>query len=279
MDDVTECIGFLRERLTRAPSVLLILGSGLGAIADELIDPVRIPFGEIPGFPRSTVSGHRGALVEGILEGVEVVAMQGRFHLYEGWPSDAIALPLRVMRALGVTDLVVTNSAGGVRRDLQPGDLMLIADHLNLMHRNPLIGPVGRGEERFPDMSAPYDVELQGFAMEAALEAGISLTRGVFAAMLGPSYETPAEIEMLRRFGADAVGMSTVPEVIVARALGMRVLGVSCIANSAAAVGGPALSHDEVLMVGATAAARLEKLLRTILPRAMRLNLPSEAAS
>lgn len=275
---VSQIVTFLRERLTRAPTVLLILGSGLGALAEELTDAVRIPYAEIPRFPRSTVAGHEGMLVEGIWEGVEVVAMQGRFHLYEGWLPGTIALPLRVFRSLGVTDLVVTNSAGGIRKDLHPGDLMLIADHLNLMFRSPLAGPNPAAEQRFPDMSAPYDPELQDLAMRVALDQGIPLARGVFAGMLGPAYETPAEIEMLRRFGADAVGMSTVPEVIVARSLGMRVLGISCIANAAAASGGPKLSHDDVLMAGALAAGRVATLLRNTIPRAMRSNLATEAA-
>lgn len=276
---LSECIGFLRERLTRAPTALMILGSGLGGVAERLSDPVRIPYETIPGFPRSTVAGHPGALIEGVMEGVEVVAMQGRFHLYEGWPSEAVSLPIRAVRAIGASDLVVTNSSGGIRRDLRPGDLMLIADHLNFMFRNPLTGPAATGEVRFPDMSGPYDEELQRATLDAALEAGIPLARGVFGAMAGPSYETPAEIEMLRGFGVDAVGMSTVPEVIVARALGMRVLGISCIANAAAAVGGPPLSHEEVVAAGAGATERLERLLRIVLPRTMRMNLPSEAAS
>jgi purine-nucleoside phosphorylase len=269
MSQLSETASFLRERLTRAPSVLLVLGSGLGAIADGLLDPVRIPYSEIPGFPRSTVPGHSGALLAGIWEGVEVAAMQGRFHLYEGWPAEAVALPLRV----------ITNSSGGIRWDLAPGDLMLIADHLNFMFRNPLVGPVATGEERFPDMSNPYDSTLQEIAMSVAAEMQIPLTRGVFAAMLGPTYETPAEVEMLRRLGADAVGMSTVPEVVVARALGMRVLGISCIANAAAARGGPRLTHEDVLVAGAAAAERLALLLKAVIPRAIAPNLPTEAAS
>lgn len=275
-DTMSASVTFLRERLTRAPTVLLILGSGLGALADELKDAVRIPYSEIPGFPRSTVAGHEGVLVEGIWEGVEVVAMKGRSHLYEGLPREGIALPLRVFRSLGVTDLIVTNSAGGIRADLRPGDLMLIADHLNLMFRSTLSGPAAMGEERFPDMSAPYDELLQEMAIEAALGLGIPLTRGIFAGMLGPAYETPAEIEMLRRFGADAVGMSTVPEVLAALALGMRVLGIACIANAAASSGGPKLSHDEVLAAGAGSAHHVGALLRDFIPRAMRPNLPTE---
>lgn len=276
---IEETVGFLRERITRAPAVVLVLGSGLGGLADEIQDPVRIPYEEIPAFPRSTVAGHAGALVAGILAGVEVVAMQGRFHLYEGWEPAEVANPLRALAALGAGTLVLTNAAGGIRPGLRPGDLMLIADHINLMGRNPLVGPVLPGEERFPDMSEPYDSELRRITEELALAGGIALETGVYAAVLGPSYETPAEIRMLARLGADAVGMSTVPEVIVARALGLRVLGISCITNLAAGLGSTPLSHQEVMEVGAQVRDRLAGLVRGVLPRIARQNLASEAAS
>jgi purine-nucleoside phosphorylase len=278
---IGETVAFLRERFTRAPHAVLVLGSGLGGMADEIEDPVRIPFGDIPGFPRRTqeLAGHAGALVAGRLEGVEVAAMQGRFHLYEGWEPDAVALPIRALAALGARTLLVTNAAGGVRPGFRPGDLMLIADHINLMGHNPLIGAVVPGEERFPDMSDPYDAEFRRAAEETALELGIPLVQGVYAALLGPSYETPAEIRMLARIGADAVGMSTVPEVLVARALGVRVLGISCITNLAAGLGGQKLSHDEVMEVGAAVRDRLAALVRGVLPRVAGLNLPTEAAS
>lgn len=278
---IGETIAFLRERFTRAPHAILVLGSGLGGLADEVEDPVRIPFSEIPGFPRRTqeLAGHAGALVAGRLEGVEVAAMQGRFHLYEGWRPEDVALPVRALAALGARTLLVTNAAGGIRPGFRPGDLMLIADHLNFMWRNPLIGATVPGEERFPDMSDPYDAEFRQVAEAAALELGIPLVQGVYAGLLGPSYETPAEVRMLARIGADAVGMSTVPEVLVARALGVRVLGLSCITNLAAGLGGQKLSHDEVMEVGAQVRDRLVALVRGILPRVAGLNLPSEAAS
>ncbi|CAN5665414.1 purine-nucleoside phosphorylase [soil metagenome] len=275
-NSVQETVGFLRERITRAPAAMLVLGSGLGGLADEITDAVRIPYEEIPGFPRSTVAGHAGALVAGIWEGVEVVAMQGRFHLYEGWDPAAVALPIRAIRALGARTLVLTNAAGGVRAGLKPGDLMIIEDHINLTGRNPLVGAVAAGEDRFPDMTVSYDAEFRRVAVEVARENGIELERGVYAAVLGPSYETPAEIRMLATIGADAVGMSTVPEVIVARALGMRVLALSCITNLAAGLGHETLSHDEVMEVGARVRDRLAELVRGILPRIAQQNLPSE---
>lgn len=279
MNDMRETVAFLRERVTRAPAAMLVLGSGLGGVADEIRDPLRIPYAEIPGFPRSTVAGHAGALVVGIWEGVEVAVLQGRFHLYEGWDPAEVVLPIRALQAVGAGVLLVTNAAGGVRPGLRPGDLMLIADHINLTGRNPLIGPVVPGEERFPDMSEPYDAAFRRAAEEVALERKIPLEQGVYAAVLGPSYETPAEIRMLARLGADAVGMSTVPEVVAARALGVRVLGISCITNLAAGLGREPLSHEEVVQVGARVRDRLADLVRGVLPRIAGLNLPSEAAS
>lgn len=276
---IEETVSFLRARLTRAPHAILVLGSGLGRVADEIEDAVRIPYEQIPGFGHSAVPGHAGALVAGRLEGVEVAAMQGRFHLYEGWEPQRVAQPIRALAALGAGVLLVTNAAGGVRPGLRPGDLMLISDHLNLMGHNPLVGLALPGEERFPDMSDAYDAEFREVAEEVALELRIPLTQGVYAAVLGPSYETPAEIRMLGRLGADAVGMSTVPEVLVARALGVRVLGISCVTNLAAGLGGPKLSHDEVTAVGAGVRDRLAALLRGVLPRVAGVNSPSEAAS
>ncbi|MDB4949347.1 MAG: Purine nucleoside phosphorylase [Gemmatimonadetes bacterium] len=276
-----DTITFLRERVTRAPHAVLVLGSGLGGLADEIEDAVRIPFEDVPGFPRRTqqLEGHAGRLVAGRLEGVEVVAMQGRFHLYEGWAPEAVALPLRALAALGAGTVVLTNAAGGLRPGMRPGDLMLMADHINFMARNPLIGRVAAGEERFPDMSDPYDAEYRRIAEEVARELRIPLLSGVYAALLGPSYETPAEIRMLGRLGADAVGMSTVPEVLVARAMGMRCIGFSAITNLAAGLGGSTLSHAEVMEVGASVRDRLVALVRGILPRVAGLNLASEAAS
>ncbi len=276
---IEDTVAFLRERVTRAPHAVLVLGSGLGGLADEIEDPVRIPFADIPGFPRSTVAGHAGALVVGRMDGVEVAAMQGRFHLYEGWATEDVALPVRALAALGAETMLLTNAAGGVRPGMRPGDLMLIADHINLMGRNPLIGAVVPGEERFPDMSDPYDAGFRRVAEETARELGIPIVQGVYAAVLGPSYETPAEIRMIARLGADAVGMSTVPEVIVARAMGIRCLGISCITNLAAGLGGDRLSHEEVMEVGAQVRDRLAELVRAVLPRIAAPNSPSEAAT
>jgi purine-nucleoside phosphorylase len=278
---IHDTVHFLRERITRAPHAVLVLGSGLGGLADEIEDPVAIPFEEIPGFPRRTqaLAGHAGRLVAGRLEGVEVAAMQGRFHLYEGWSPEDVALPMRALAALGPQVMLLTNAAGGLRPGMQPGDLMLIADHINLMGKNPLVGQVIPGEQRFPDMSDPYDRGFRAAAEAVALELGIPVTQGVYAALLGPSYETPAEIRMLARLGADAVGMSTVPEVLVARAIGIRCLGISCITNLAAGLGGATLSHDEVMEVGARVRDRLAALVRGILPRIAGLNRASEAAA
>jgi purine-nucleoside phosphorylase len=231
----------------RTPAVAIILGSGLGGLADE-IDPVaRIPFGEIPGFPAATVAGHAGALIAGALAGTFVVALAGRFHLYEGHDVRLAAFPTRVMHALGARTLIVSNAAGGVNRFWQPGDLMLIRDHINLMFRNPLIGAVEADDLRFPDMSEPYDARLAELARAVAREQGTALREGVYAALTGPAYETPAEVRMLALLGADATGMSTVPEVIVARAIGMRVLGFSCITNLACGLSNTPITHAEVL--------------------------------
>ena len=244
---------------------MIVLGSGLGALGDQIEDAVRIPFAEIPGFAASAVEGHKGMFVAGKLEGVEVVALQGRFHLYEGHSADAAALPIRAMAALGANTLVVSNAAGALNPAFPPGMLMIIDDHINMMWRNPLFGPVLEGETRFPDMSRPYDPELQALAERIALENGIPVTRGVYLAVLGPSYETPAEIRMFRKFGGDAVGMSTIPEVIAARALGVRVLGVSLITNPAAGSTGTPLSHNEVIEAGKEASGRFITLIRGVI--------------
>jgi purine-nucleoside phosphorylase len=269
MADVSmgETVSYLREQFAQPPRAILILGSGLGGIAEEIEDAVRISYAEIPGFPRSTVAGHAGALVAGRWAGVEVVAMAGRFHLYEGWSPRQVALPIRALSSLGPRVMLVTNAAGGLRPGMQPGDLMLIADHLNLMWQNPLIGAVEEGEERFPDMSDPYDSAFRRIAEEVALQLRIPVEQGVYAALAGPSYETPAEIRMLARLGADAVGMSTVPETIVARARGVRVLGISCITNLAAGLSGAPLSHHEVMEVGNQVRDRLARLVAAVLPR------------
>lgn len=253
------------------PTIAIILGSGLGQLAEHIERATNIPYADIPGFPTSTVAGHAGRLVAGSIESCEVIALSGRFHLYEGHSASTAGLPVRVAHALGARVLFVSNAAGGIRATLKPGDLMIIEDHINLMWRNPLIGPVVDGDERFPDMSAPYDRELITTLRDAALDAGLPVTDGVYAAMLGPSYETPAEVRMLRWMGADAVGMSTVPEVLTARAIGMRVAGVSCITNHAAGMTNQPLSHHEVLEIGERVQESFERLVRGFVGRVREL--------
>lgn len=225
----------------------IILGSGLGDYAEALEDAVKLPYSEIPGFPRSTVAGHAGMWCCGTLHGKRVVMMQGRFHYYEGYSMKDVTLPVRVMQKIGVKTLIVTNAAGGVNMGYHPGDLMVIGDMFSLTAQNPLIGPnLDAFGPRFPDMSCAFDKELRVLAHACAGEQGFALREGVYAQMTGPTYETPAEIRMLRTLGADAVGMSTVPEVIVARHGGMRVLGISCITNMAAGILDQPLNHAEV---------------------------------
>ena len=250
-----------------APSTAIILGSGLGALADQIVAIAKIPYGEVPGFPAATVAGHAGAMIVGTLCDRLVVALAGRFHLYEGHDARLAAFPVRVAHALGARTLVVSNAAGGVNRLWQPSDLMLIRDHINLMFRNPLIGPVESGDMRFPDMSMPYDAALADLARSVARDERILLREGVYAGLLGPSYETAAEVRMLERLGADAVGMSTVPEVIVARAIGMRVLGVSCITNLACGLAPTPITHDEVLDATSRAAATFTRLVKGVVAR------------
>lgn len=264
---VQEAANVVRARLAGIePRAAVILGSGLGGLAQAVEAPRRIAYRDIPGFPNAAVTGHAGELVAGLLDDVPVLLENGRFHLYEGHDPATVALPVRVFAALGIRTLIVTNAAGGLRLTFQPPTLMLIADHLNLMWRNPLIGPVVGDEPRFPDMSDPYDRQLRELARRHARELGVRLEEGVYAGLLGPSYETPAEIRMLQRLGADAVGMSTVPEVIAAVAAGMRVLGISSITNFGAGLTNARLSHDEVLQAGQQTARDLERLVRSILP-------------
>lgn len=247
----------VRARLgVQSPTAAIILGSGLGALADRLSGITRVPYAEIPGFHAAAVVGHRGELVRGFLAGREVLLLAGRVHMYEGHSAQAAAFPVRVVHALGARTLFISNAAGGVRRTFSPGDLMMIVDHLNLQFRNPLIGAQEPGDLRFPDMSAPWSPRLQALLQAAARETGVALQCGVYAGLLGPTYETPAEVRMLERLGADAVGMSTVPEVIVAAALGVETAGVSCITNHAAGITAAPLLHDEVIKVGARAADR-----------------------
>ncbi len=260
-----ETVAFLRERVTATPRAMIVLGSGLGKLGDEIEQAVRIPFAEIPGFPGAAVEGHKGMFVAGRLAGVDVVAMQGRFHLYEGHSAQTAALPIRAMAALGAKTLIVSNAAGALNPAFPAGMLMIIDDHINLMWRNPLMGAVLPGDQRFPDMSRPYDPELQQLTERVALDLGIPITRGVYVAVLGPSYETPAEIRMFRKFGGDAIGMSTIPEVIAARAMGVRVLGISLITNAAAGTTNEPLSHEEVIQAGEEASGRFTALIRGVL--------------
>lgn len=258
----------IRGRLdARTPVAAIVLGSGLGSLVDVIEAVARIPYREVPGFPSATVAGHAGEIIAGTLEGRFVLALAGRFHMYEGHDVRLAAFPARVVHALGARTLVVSNAAGGVNRMWQPGDLMLIRDHINLMFRNPLTGPVEQGDLRFPDMSAPYDAELATIAIDVAREQGTVLREGVYAGLLGPSYETPAEVRMLAFLGADAVGMSTVPEVIVARSIGMRILGFSCITNFASGISNSPITHAEVLETTARAAARFTALVRGVVAR------------
>jgi purine-nucleoside phosphorylase len=254
-DPARRIAAFLRRKLPAPPRAAVVLGSGLGAAA--LGRPgVTVPYRSIPGFPRTSVPGHPGALS---LVGRTAV-LRGRVHFYEGFDLEAVTRPVRALALLGVRTVVLTNAAGGIAPGLRAGDLLLIRDHLNLMGANPL-----RGRARFVDLSDAYDPELRRRALAAAKRAGIRLRPGVYAALPGPSYETPAEVRMLRRLGADAVGMSTVPEAIAARAAGMRVLGISIIANAAAGAGKGGVSHEEVLRETERASDRLARLLRGIL--------------
>jgi purine-nucleoside phosphorylase len=262
MTAVTEARDAIAARLGgRTPGLALVLGSGLGGLAEQIAEPVRIPYKEIPGFHLPTVAGHRGELVVGRLGGKTVLAQSGRFHMYEGHSAQDHVLPVRVFHALGIRTLVVTNAAGGIRRSFRAGTLMLIADHLNLTGQNPLIGPVIPGDERFPDMTTAYDAALRDIARDTARRLGIPLEEGVYAGLLGPSYETPAEVRMLERLGADSVGMSTVAEVIAARALGMRCLGFSLVTNPGAGISSAPLSHKEVMEVAGRAGKELARLV------------------
>ncbi len=262
---VGEAAEALRRHLAgRTPSVAIVLGSGLGAFAERLTDPLRIRYAEIPHFHPSTVIGHAGELVVGTLKGKTVLVQSGRFHMYEGHSPQVAAIAVRAFAELGVETLVLTNAAGGIRRTFATGAVMLIADHINLTFRNPLTGPMLQGEERFPDMSDPYDSKLRALAREVARRERVPLAEGVYVQLLGPSYETPAEIRMLERLGADAVGMSTAVEVIAARARGMRCLGFSAVTNAACGILPVKLSHLEVMEVAARVSVELTKLIEGV---------------
>ncbi|MFY9611887.1 MAG: purine-nucleoside phosphorylase [Blastocatellia bacterium] len=251
-----------------APRVAVVLGSGLGSVADCVENAVDIPYADIPYFVTSTVEGHDGMFRIGSCSGVDVALMRGRFHFYEGYSMEDVTLPVRVFAAMGIRSLILTNAAGGVASHLAPGSLMVITDHINMMGDNPLRGPNDdRLGPRFPDMTAAYTRGYIEVAHEVAREMGVVLAEGVYMALLGPSYETPAEIRMLSKLGADAVGMSTVPEVIVARHGGMKVLAISCITNVAAGLAPAAIDHSEVMDVGARAGRQLSELIVRLIPR------------
>jgi purine-nucleoside phosphorylase len=266
---VDEAVRFIRELWPEdTPKIGVVLGSGLGGFADSLEDPRVLDTSSIPDWPVSTVEGHRGRLVLGKSGSRSIMVLQGRVHFYEGYPIQKVVFPIRVFGRLGITHLIVTNASGGIRSDLHAGDLMLITDHINCMGTNPLIGPNEPAYgERFPDMSAPYDPEWIHDAETCAAELGIPLKKGILASTSGPSYETPAEVRMLRQSGADAVCMSTVPEVIAAAQMGIRVLGISCVANPASGLGEGKLTHEEVKRNVAGSQERFTKLVTELVSR------------
>jgi purine-nucleoside phosphorylase len=259
---------FLQRKTKLRPKIALVLGSGLGAFADEFADATRIPYARIPHFPRSTAVGHAGQLVIGKVEGVEVAGMQGRVHLYEGYSAQEVTFPIRVFARLGVKAVILTNAAGGIKKEFTQGRLVVISDHINLQGANPLSGPnADKFGPRFPDMTNAYDKRFREVTLAAGRRLGIDLGEGVYAALAGPSYETPAEIRYLRSIGADLVGMSTVPEVIAARHSGMRALGISCVTNAAAGVLDQPLDHKEVLETAERVKSEFIGLLRAVIPQ------------
>lgn len=266
IDEITQTI---KKQISIQPLVGIILGSGLNGLADSVQNAVHIPYSDLPDFPVSTVHGHAGRFVIGELDGKPVLVMQGRIHYYEGYTMGQITLPVRVMQRLGIPSMIVTNAAGGVHPDFEPGDVMLITDQLNLMGMsglNPLMGPnLDEIGPRFPDMSQPYDREYCHLARTIAAENGIKLQEGVYAGLSGPSFESPADLRFLRLAGADAVGMSTVPEVIVARHGNMRVLGLSGISNKANLDGSTITTHEEVIEAGKVITPKIEKIIRGML--------------
>lgn len=262
---LNDVVAHLRRRLPETPHATVVLGSGLGPLAEAVHDPVTIPWTDLPGLPSPGVAGHAGRFVFGKLAGRPVLLQQGRYHVYEGHTPDVVAIPARLAAGLGVPYLLVTNAAGGLNPALEPGSIVLLDDHINLMFRSPLQGRVWTGEERFPDMSLPYDPGLQRLALQAAEESGVPLRKGVYVAVTGPSYETAAEVSMLRALGGDVVGMSTVPEVIVARASGLRCLGLSMVTNKGTGLSGEAVSHQEVIDVARQAGPKVGRILEGVL--------------
>jgi purine-nucleoside phosphorylase len=258
---------FIERKTKLRPKIALVLGSGLGAFADEFANAVKLPYAKIPHFPRSTAIGHAGQLVIGTVEGVDVVGMQGRVHLYEGYSPKDVSFPMRVFARMGVKAVVLTNAAGGIKKDFTQGRLVVISDHINLQGANPLTGPNDEHfGPRFPDLSHAYDKRFRELTLAEGRLLGMNLGEGVYAALAGPSYETPAEIRYLRGIGADLVGMSTVPEVIAARHSGIRVLGISCVTNAAAGVLDQPLDHREVLETAERIKGQFIGLLRAVIP-------------
>jgi purine-nucleoside phosphorylase len=265
---IEEAVQFIASVTPIRPRVAVVLGSGLGAFADELSDSISIAYADIPGFPKSTAVGHAGKLILGNFAGVPTAVMAGRFHLYEGYTAAQAAFGVRVLGKLGAGKLILTNAAGGIGSHLTEGCLVLMTDHINLQGQNPLTGPNDDSlGPRFPDMTEAYCMEARRVAHGAAAELGIELKEGVYAALPGPSYETPAEIRYLRCIGADLVGMSTVPEVIAANHMGIQVLGISCVTNLAAGMSGKKLHHEEVLAIGERVRGSLVALLKAVIPR------------
>jgi purine-nucleoside phosphorylase len=266
---IDEAVAYLEERLGgQRPRIAVVLGSGLGVFADALEQAVSVPYGDIPHWPQSTAIGHAGTLIVGRLGDLDVLCLAGRAHLYEGYTAQQVTFGTRVLAGLGVHSLVLTNAAGGINLTYEPGELVLISDHLNLQGVNPLTGPNDETMgPRFPDMSEAYSAMYRHVAKQVAAELGIEIAEGVYAGLAGPSYETPAEIRYLRTIGADLVGMSTVPEVIVANHMGLRVLAISCVTNMAAGILPQKIHHGEVLETGARVRDTLVRLLRTLLPR------------
>jgi purine-nucleoside phosphorylase len=267
-ENIMEAVALIKAKSQLAPQVGVVLGSGLGEFADRVTEPVAIAFGDVPHFKKASVAGHAGRLVLGKVDGVPVAVLQGRYHYYEGHDISDVVFPVRVLAKLGIAGLLLTNAAGGIGRGLRPGDLMVIRDHINLMGLNPLRGANDeRLGPRFPDMSAVYDPEFQEIIVAAQAEIGRTAPRGVYLALSGPSYETPAEIRMLAALGADAVGMSTVPEAICARHMGVRVAGISCVTNLAAGISKQPLSHAEVTETADRVKNDFIRLLEIVIPK------------
>jgi purine-nucleoside phosphorylase len=266
-EELDAAVAAVRDRTDIAPEVGIVLGSGLGGFADAVEDAVELPYADLPGWPLATAIGHAGTLVLGTFGAMPVAVMRGRAHLYEGLTPAEVVFGVRVLGVLGIRTLVLTNAVGAISTDFEPGQLVAISDHLNLLGQSPLVGPNDESlGPRFPDMSTAYDPELRAAAQSAAARLGFELPGGVYAAWLGPAFETPAEIRMLRTLGADTVGMSTVPEVLAARHMGIRCLALSCVTNMAAGVTPEPIDHERVLEVGARAAGTLTSLLRELIP-------------